>query len=303
MSNRRQHPAAALTKAKSPVATTDTVTIDQEPASVVHLGRIHPAIKKAREDDEKHRQEELNRIEERKKKQGKASNASASSTATALEIDEEELRRIEDEEKREAELAAEKRHGVKLVGGKLDWKQYLEPADKTNLEECQSIDRYNNGVFIYNNSVAPEINALLDLIGGCQHVQVRRAPNYYSEAKRRWTKKLWEPEFRMLKAVEWLYTKKKLVAIRDFKLVDGPDLADQLAFEMERDRLLKEMQDTEALGINITAAVGEGHRHNCTCDNFWDGVSERCLGKGPRIKWVSLKGHHFLKPSIAPVSY
>lgn len=312
MSARRPHPAsiakanAAVAKSAAAAATAAAAENEDKPEhepTILHLGRMHPAIKKAREDDEKRRQEEVKRIEERKKKQGKASTASANSTATALDIDEAELKRIEAEEKREAELAAERAKGENLTTGKLDWKQYLEPGDKTNLEECQSIDRYNNGVFAHNNKMAPEINALLDLIGGQQHVMVRRPPHYYSEAKRSWAKVLWNPEFRMLKAVEWLWVKRAMVPIRDYKLVEGPELADGFAFELERDRLLKEVRESGVLGVDITTAVGETHRANCTCDNYWDGVSERCLGKGPRIKWVPLKGHHFLKPSIAPVSY
>lgn len=272
---------------------------NNEPAQKIKIGRVHPAeLARAKSTPAANVQEQTTVQQEIKNSLTGARAAHTSTTAAALEIDEEEIRRIEEEEKREAAAAREKRE-VKMVTGDLHWKQYLEPENKTCLQECQSIDRYNNSVFVYNNAMAPRINALLNEIGGCRNVEVRRPVDYYGDAKKQWDKKLWDPDFRMLKAVQWLYAKTGQCAVKDYKLTEGPDIADQAAFEQEKARWIEKYKAEGALGINITCAVHDSHRNNCTCDNHWDGVSERCIGGAARIRWIRLKGHHFLRPSIS----
>jgi hypothetical protein len=90
------------------------------------------------------------------------------------------------------------------------------------------------------------------------------------------------------------------LAVRDYKLEKAPDVADQVAEEEEIKRILQEVGEE---GIDISGTVGSGHAKNCSCDNKWDGESERCMGEGVRIRWRRGKGHHFLRPRVGTETY
>ena len=208
-----------------------------------------------------------------------------------------DLESLEKEEKVESQQIKQDKER-ELLPGELDWKIYLIPQDKTNLEECKRIDLYNEGSFQANNHALPRINDLLDRLGIARKKSEPPA-RYYATAKMEWEKMLFDANFRIMRAVEYLFERQK-IAIQHYALVDGPALADDMAEQEEIGRIIEESGQE---GIDITDAVGGGHAKNCTCENLWDGKAERCFGQGARIKWKRLNGHHFLRPRVAPESY
>ena len=186
-----------------------------------------------------------------------------------------------------------------MLSGELDWRQYLRPKDTSDLNECRQIDEYNQGVFEFNNAQLPKINELLVKLG-YQKYRLDAPFKSLPIARKKYEEMLFNPEFRVIKAVEYLasadppkYPK------RDYELRDGPTLADQVAEEVEKARICS----THNNEIDITVTAGPGHVHNCTCDNKWDGTSERCIGHGVRVRWSRAAGHHFLRPRLEPEVY
>lgn len=183
-----------------------------------------------------------------------------------------------------------------LLSDKLDWKRYLQPQNVHDCEECKRIDDFNSGIWEYNNSMLPRINELLEKMGYTRH-KLEAPPKYYPIAVRKYNELIREEKFRMLKAIEFLAERGKL-AIKDYKIVEGPVLADDIAEREEIERLVSKGV------IDIREAAGVNHSPiNCTCENKWDGKSERCIGEGVRVRWARQKTHHFLHPCVKPEVY
>ena len=181
-----------------------------------------------------------------------------------------------------------------LSSNEIDWKQYLKPNDVNDLEDCKHIDEFNIGVFEYNNSMLPKVNELFQKMRMPRY-KLEAAPLYYPTAKKQYDKLIREENFRMLAAVKYLAPHGKL-AIRDYELSDGPAMADAIA---EAEAIAKQSRKP----VDITEAAGLNHKMNCTCDNKWDGKSERCVGQGVRVRWTRGTTHHFLQPCVKPEVY
>jgi hypothetical protein len=181
-----------------------------------------------------------------------------------------------------------------LLSGELDWKRCLEPANPLDIEDCVRIDQFNEGVYEYNNSMLPRINELLRKMGYTPH-KLQQPPKYAHAARQKKRQLMDTPEYRMLAAVKFL-AKRDKYAERDFDLMNGPTLADEIAEREEIERLIAQGP------IDITDAVGKAHGINCTCDLRWDGRSERCVAGpgGIRLRWARGKKHHFEAPEVKP---
>lgn len=186
----------------------------------------------------------------------------------------------------------------KLLAGEMDWKQYLAPADTSNIDECARIDEYNQSVFEFNNAMAPKINELMKKLGR-DVVRVTAPTKFKATALQKKEAMLFNPEFRILAGVQYLAERGKFPE-RDYSIYDAPTEADAIAAKEEAARLVAAGGPT---GIDITKAVGAGHAKNCSCENRWDGESERCIGQGVRVRWRKTKAHHFLRPVIEPEQY
>jgi len=184
---------------------------------------------------------------------------------------------------------------TKLLAGEMDWKHYLAPADKSNIEECGRIDEYNQSVFEFNNAMAPKVNELMKKLGR-DTVRVMAPTKYKATALQRKEEMLFNPEFRILAGVQFLAERDKYPE-RDYEMYDAPTVADDIAADEEAKRLIDK---AGSVGIDIAKCVGVGHAKNCTCENRWDGTSERCIGEGVRVRWRKTKAHHFLRPVIEP---
>ena len=190
----------------------------------------------------------------------------------------------------------------KISGGDMAWLQYLRPQDVTNTDECAKMDKYNHSVFQHNNAQLPRINELMRALGR-PVVRVDQPPKYLAIAKAKYEELLFNDEFRVLKAIEYL-AERELYPLRDYEeLIEAPKIADERAREEEIARIVQLAQDEGDGLIDISGAVGSTHKNNCTCENRWDGQSERCVGEGVRLRWRTLKDHHFLRPRIIPEKY
>jgi hypothetical protein len=209
----------------------------------------------------------------------------------------EKLVEMEDEELQEGMQSKKK----EVLSGEIDWLQYLSPKDLTNLEECRRLDKYNDSVFEHNNVMLPKVNELLPKLGQPKYT-LHPPPKYLPVAQQKYEKMLFNHEFRILRSVEWLYEKGK-IAVKDYRLIEGPKLADMIAEKEYIQEQIEQVSSGKITGIDITDAVGRSHIGNCTCNNLWDGESERCMGEGLRIRWKRVNGHHFLRPRIEPETY
>ena len=211
---------------------------------------------------------------------------------------EDTLKKIKEDEIKERERIMGETE-QKITGGELAWLQYLRPSDVRNPEECAKMDEFNYSAYQHNNAMLPRINELLKALG--RPPQRCDAPQkYLQQAKAKYEEMLFNKEFRVLKGIEYL-AKRDVHAVKDYKdLNDAPTLADNIAEKEEIERLISTMGDDL---IDISAVVGSTHKNNCSCENRWDGVSERCVGEGVRIRWRRLKDHHFLRPRIIPEKY
>jgi hypothetical protein len=216
---------------------------------------------------------------------------------------EETLRKIKEDEEMERQRAKNIQE-TKVHGGELDWRQYLKPHDIKNFDDCQKIDQYNHAVYQFNNAMLPRVNELMKKLGlNPKHCD---APTKYVPIyKANYEKMLFNDEFRLLKAIEYLARREKY-PIRDYRLGDEAEVkavpvqADDIAMEEEIQRLVTHYGEE---GIDISVAAGKGHKNNCTCENRWDGRSERCMGEGIRLRWRKLKDHHFLRPRVVAEKY
>lgn len=188
----------------------------------------------------------------------------------------------------------------KVASGEIDWLQYLTPKDTRDIDACAELDEYNHNVFQHNNAMLPKVNALLTKLGK-DKMRANPPTKYVPIAVRKYEEMLFDDNFRVMAGVKYL-AKRDIFPERDYVTEEGAALADDIAEKEEIVRLI-EVGSSGGGGVDITAAVGVGHRDNCTCENRWDGVSERCIGEGVRVKWVRTKGHHFLRPCVAPKSY
>ena len=209
----------------------------------------------------------------------------------------EKLKKIEEEEAQEREdaLNARNRH---VLSGEISWKQYLKPPDTRDLQSCIDIDKYNQGVFEHNNVMLPKVNELMRQLGRPK-MQIEPPLKYKPIHLAKYEEMLFNPEFRSLKGIEFLAEREKY-PVRDYSIEYAAVTADKLAMEEEIKRLVEEAGEE---GIDISAAAHSSHKQNCSCENRWDGVSERCKGEGIRLRWRPAKNHHFLRPKIYPEKY
>lgn len=176
------------------------------------------------------------------------------------------------------------------------WDVYLQPTDATNLEECKQVDKYNESVWMKNNQNLPKINELLTKMG-LPAYRLIAAPKYYPSAYNAWRKSINDPSTKTLHATQYLFKHTAQLPFRDYQLQDAAVLADAHA-EKEYIR-----QQCDAGPIDVTQILGTAHANNCTCNNKWDGRSERCMGQGPRLRWERQPTHHFLEPCVRPNSW
>jgi hypothetical protein len=184
----------------------------------------------------------------------------------------------------------------KIADDRVAWLQYLRPTDVSDPKECAKMDEYNYSVFQHNNAMLPRINELMKALGR-PVVRCDAPPKYLAVAKAKYEDLLFNDEFRVLKGIEYLAQRQIYPLLNYESLVDAPKIADDRAEEEEIQRLISAAREEN---IDISAAVGSTHKANCTCDNRWDGTSERCVGQGVRVRWRRLKDHHFLRPRIIP---
>lgn len=204
----------------------------------------------------------------------------------------------------EEEEEEEKQAGPKsLLTGEIDWLQYLEPKknELTDIEKCRELDAYNETVYEHNSAMLPKVNLLLSKLAMREH-KLSAPPKYSAIARKKYEEMLFNKEFRILRAIEYLYEHGK-IAVKDYRLVDGPKLADSVAETIYVEEQLKPVRSGDVAGIDISDTVGSSHKNNCTCNNLWDGESKRCMGEGLRIRWARQPGHHFLRPIVVPESY
>jgi len=209
---------------------------------------------------------------------------------------EETLERIKQDEAKEVErvrAATEQ----KLTGGEVNWLQYLRPVDARDTEECAKMDEFNYSVFQHNVAMVPRINELMKALGK-QLIRADPPPKYLAGARAKYEEMLFNDEFRVLKGIEFL-AKRNIFPVKDYEMIEASKLADDLAEKEEIARLIGGGTNM----IDISPAVGTTHKANCTCENRWDGVSERCVGESVRIRWRRMKDHHFLRPRIVPEKY
>jgi hypothetical protein len=181
---------------------------------------------------------------------------------------------------------------TQVLNHTFEWKNYIEPPDNADADQCRSIDKYNQGVFQVNNHHAPEINELLTALR-MPLVKVTPPPNYYERYQKQYNEFIRQADAKSLLAIKYLAERGKY-ACRDYEISDAAKLADDIA----------EQEFTGAQTcVDITPAVGYAHRRACTCNNEWDGRSQKCKGLTARIKWVRGPTHHFLQPDMQPTQY
>jgi hypothetical protein len=174
-----------------------------------------------------------------------------------------------------------------VASNRFEWRNYIEPPNGATAEECQSVDRYNKGVYESKNFHLPEINELLEKMHR-QTEKVLPPPNYYQIYMKKYNETIREPDTKALLAIKFLADRGKY-ACKDYELKDAAALADTLA---EAEYIAAQKV------VDITAAVGYNHRQVCTCNNEWDGRSPTCKGMQAKVKWQRGPTHHFLQPSV-----
>lgn len=212
----------------------------------------------------------------------------------AMKNVEKTLEQLREEERREGFAKA----STKVMDTDWGWKMYIKPPDTTNIEECARVDEYNLSIQEYNNASAPKINDLMKLLGR-PSVSVDPPPKYKAIALRKKEEMLFDKNFRIMMGVQFL-AERQIYPVRDYEIYDAPIKADEVAAQEEARRLISAAGE---VGIDISKVVGTGHANNCTCENKWDGESERCMGGGIRLQWRKMKNHHFLRPVIQPEQY
>lgn len=227
-----------------------------------------------------------------------------------------ELDQVDEEEKARTQNALNQQ----VLSGSVDWLQYLIPPDTRDIKACQHTDEYNRTVYEHNNAQIPKVNELLRKIG---YPETRCNPptQYARAARQEYEKMLFHEDYRLLQAIKFL-AERHIYPVRDYALTSDDDVkavpikADEIAKDEyiaeQVERIAKAREEADAagdidavakIGVDISAAVGPSHSMNCTCLNRWDGVSERCYGQAVRIKWITSKGHHFLRPVVIPMKY
>ncbi len=226
----------------------------------------------------------------------KAPAAPPQKAVTAAAKAEATLQKIREDERREYERVKGDSE-QKVLGAEIGWLQYqdLKETQTSDMDECIRIDEYNYSVFQHNNAMAAKINELMEKLGR-PTVRVTAPPRYAAISRAKYEEMMFTDDFRMIAAVEYL-GKRGICAVRDYAMADAPDMADTMEEKSEIERLVREAGDG---GIDISGAAGSTHKNNCTCENRWDGVSERCVGGGVRMRWRRMQDHHFLRPRIIP---
>jgi len=186
----------------------------------------------------------------------------------------------------------------KVLGGELDWLQFLAPSDTRNIDSCAEIDNYNYSVFQHNNAMLPRVNELLVKLG-LPKTRVNPPTKYVPIARQKYEEMLFDENFRVMAGIKYL-ADRDIFPVKDYEIVESYKKADDIAEKEEVSRLILEAGD---LGIDISGSAGKAHAENCTCENRWDGSSERCVGEGVRMRWRRGKDHHFLRARIFPEQF
>jgi hypothetical protein len=208
------------------------------------------------------------------------------------------LQQIKDSEALEAERAKMDSQ-KKLAGGELKWYQYLTPADTRDIQQCAELDEYNHSVFQSNNAMLERVNQLMSELGK-EKVRLNPPTKYVPIATAKYEEMLFDDSFRVMAGIKFL-AERQIYPIRDYPIELSYERADKIAEDEEIKRLVEAGEQSG--GIDISSVAGRGHKDNCTCENRWDGRSERCRGDGLRFRWKRAKGHHFLRPRIVPETY
>lgn len=220
-----------------------------------------------------------------------------SKAVEASKVAEETLNKLKNEEDLERERMRNK-NNQNVLGGEVDWYQYLQPKDTRDIDSCAELDAYNHSVYEHNNAMLPRVNELLKKLG-LPPKKLDPPTKYVPRAKMEYEKMLFDESFRVLAGIKFL-AKREIYPVKDYETEMSYEKADEIAFEEEIARQVTNAGDE---GVDISAAVGRGHTNNCTCENRWDGESETCFGTVARIRWKKMDDHHFLRPRVVPESY
>lgn len=229
-----------------------------------------------------------------------ASEKSKKAVSAAKDV-EEHLKKLSESSDRSEEEAARQRHEQRVLGGDIEWLQYRKPANLTDIDQCMQVDKYNRDVFENNNANLERVNGLQRKLG-LNKINIEAPPKYTPIARAKYEEMLKDESFCIMSAIFYL-AKRDVLPEKDYKQADIetlPKRAADIAFREECDRKVAVAGDE---GIDITPAVGSAHKKHCTCENLWDGVSERCIGEGVRIRWRRGRTHHFLRPVVVVETY
>lgn len=181
------------------------------------------------------------------------------------------------------------------------FERYLVPEDADDLDEARRIDAENARRHVANTQRMPAINGLLRDMGLVEYRNPKPC-SYYETALDRHGRRIREPDYKTVKAVEWLAQRTPpLYPVRDYPVNKAAALADKMAMEAE----VRRLQQTKST-YDITELVAPDHAKQCDCGNRWDGRSATCAGRvrkgtAARVCWrVDEDKHHFLDPCVQP---
>ncbi len=182
---------------------------------------------------------------------------------------------------------------------------YDSPKVHTDVDECVRVDAVNAVRHKENETSIPAINALLKNMG----LQAFRNPapqEYAKNARRLYQRKIREPDYKTLMAVEALAKDKTepRYPVRDYAMSDAVEFAELACLRAFIDGGYR-------APVDISALLPRGHAEHCNCDGLWDGVSAECAGTrrrrpeaAARVCWrADEKLHHFMDPHYVPHVY
>lgn len=237
--------------------------------------------------------------EEKKSGKAKKVTSATSSVLAAKDVDA-HLKSIADTEAEDAQRGRE-HVDQRVLGGDIQWRTYLTPSDLTDIAQCMEIDKYNRDVFESNNANLGRVNELQRSLG-LNKITITAPTRYAPIARNKYEEMLKDENFCIMSAIFFL-AKRDILPERDYAQTDIQSLPGRAADIAFTEECRRKIDEGGELGVDITSTVGRLHQKHCTCENRWDGSSERCIGEGVRVRWRRGKTHHFLRPVAIPETF
>jgi hypothetical protein len=178
----------------------------------------------------------------------------------------------------------------------LRFKPYLTPQDLESVAETKKVDDENERRYAFNQTQEALLKVLFARAGHTNW-KLQKPCVYNTRAVELWGRKIREPSYERLAAVE-LLAKRGRFPIKDYAIEKAVDLAEEAVINDFIDD-----QRKKAARHSIRELLPKDHHFTCNCNYTWDGKSKTCSGTSPNAKlaqvcWRTVDNFHFLEPKF-----